>query len=85
MTTIYGDPYLNPILSGKQHGKNQTLVGIDNQDNTLIGDVDTITDHAKGGNDVLIGGNNTGSGVITNGLLGDANVMPASPMAETIF
>jgi len=38
-TTIYGDPLLNPTLSGKLHGKNQTLVGIDNQDNALVGDV----------------------------------------------
>jgi hypothetical protein len=49
--TIFGDPDLNPILSGNQHAKNQTLTGIDNQDNSLVGDVDTITDHAKGGND----------------------------------
>jgi hypothetical protein len=44
MSTIYGDPLLNPTLSGKQHAKNQTLTGIDNQNNSLVGDVDTITD-----------------------------------------
>ena len=37
MNTIYGDTLLGPTLSGKMHGKNQTLVGIDNQDNSLVG------------------------------------------------
>jgi hypothetical protein len=78
MSTIYGDPNFNPTLFGNQHAKNQILVGIDNQDNTIIGDVDTITDLAKGGNDSLTGGNNTSSGLIDNELIGDANFMSGS-------
>jgi hypothetical protein len=40
---------------------NQTLFGIDNQANTLIGDVDRITDQAQVGKDTLSGGNLSGS------------------------
>ena len=63
MSITYGDS--NSTLIGKQHGKNQILVESDNQDtlNTVIGDVDTITDHAKGGNDYLVAGNYMGSDV----------------------
>src|ERR1700704_155251 len=75
MSTNYGDLGFNPTLSGNQHAKNQTLAGIDNQDNTIIGDVVTIIDHAKGGNDSLTGGNYNGSDFIENDLFGDANVM----------
>jgi hypothetical protein len=85
MATIFGDPLLNPTLSGKLHAKNQTLVGIDNQDNIIVGDVDTITDHAKGGNDDLTGGNNTGTGFIFNGLNGDANTMSGFAQGATIL
>jgi hypothetical protein len=47
MSTIFGDPDLNPTLSGKQHAKNQTLTGTDNTpNNTLVGDVDAIIDQA---------------------------------------
>lgn len=70
MALIYGDPLLNPTLSGKEHAKNQTLVGIDNEGNLLIGDVDNIVDGAKGGNDVLIGGHITD--LDNNSLYGDA-------------
>jgi hypothetical protein len=72
MALIYGDPLLNPTLSGKLHAKNQTLVGTDNQNNFIIGDVDNIMHDAKGGNDVLIGGSNSSSTFVVNLLLGDA-------------
>src|SRR5262245_66629554 len=56
MAILFGDPNLNPTLSGEQHAKNQTLTGDDNlHNNALIGDVRDITDHATGGNDTLIG------------------------------
>jgi hypothetical protein len=73
MATIFGDT--SGSLTGTQKGKNQILVGIDNQDNTLVGDADTITDHAKGGNDTLIGGSNSDSGDVSNNLRGDAFTM----------
>ena len=66
----YGDPTLNPTLSGKQKAKNQTLTGINNSDNELFGDVDSITGQAKGGSDTLKGGSNSSTGVITNILYG---------------
>ncbi len=75
MITIFGDPLLNPTLSGTQHGKNQTLLGIDNQDNSFAGDVDLITGHAKGGDDHLTGGNNNDSGPVDNEISGDATNM----------
>src|SRR5262249_61893229 len=80
VSTIYGDPLLNPTLSGNQHAKNQTLTGVDDQVNVLVGDVETITDHAKGGNDHLTGGNLTsvGPSSIENILLGDADTMSGS-------
>src|SRR6266404_2272004 len=68
----YGDPTLNPTLQHHQHAHNQTLFGIDNQNNTLVGDVDYITDYATGGKDTLTGGNNSGSGNVFNSLSGDA-------------
>ena len=72
---VFGDPLLDPTLSGNQHAKNQTLTGIDNLNNELVGDVHTITDQARGGNDTLIGGNNTGAGLNFNQLIGDASTM----------
>jgi hypothetical protein len=51
----YGDPLLNPTLFGDKKAKNQALTGIDNQDNTLVGHVDSIIDFAKDGNDILTG------------------------------
>ncbi len=53
MATIYGDPSLLPAISGHQKAKAQILNGVDDQDNVLIGDVDLISDHAKGGSDEL--------------------------------
>ena len=81
MSTIFGDqsdPSIPETLSGKQHGKNQTLTGIDNEANTLVGDVDTITDKAKGGNDDLTGGNNSNVSFLSNTLAGDAITMSGS-------
>src|SRR5437899_2504294 len=81
MSTIYGDPLLNPLLSGTQHGKDQTLVGIDNQDNLIIGDVATILGNATGGNDVLSGGSGNSSNptdALQNDLYGGANDMSGS-------
>jgi hypothetical protein len=79
MAGITGDPLLNPTLSDHQHAKNQTLVGIDNESNLIIGDVDTITDDARGGNDVLIGGNGFN---VSNTLYGDALSITADHSTE---
>jgi hypothetical protein len=62
-------------LSGHQKGQSQTLVGTDNQDNTIFGDAYSLVGFASGGNDLLIGGNNTGGGDVTNTLYGDAYQM----------
>src|SRR5215475_11499609 len=81
MSTIFGDqsdPSIPETLSGKQHAKNQTLTGIDNESNFLVGDVDTITDNAKGGNDHLTGGNNSIVPLLINTLAGDAITMLGS-------
>jgi hypothetical protein len=81
MSIIFGDqsdPFIPETLSGKQRAKNQTLTGIDNEANTLVGDVDTITDKAKGGNDHLTGGNNSILPFLLNTLVGDANFMLGS-------
>ena len=67
---IYGDT--TATLSGKKIGKHQTLTGIDSQDNEIFGDAAFIIDNAKGGNDTLTGGDNSGSGEINNRLYGDA-------------
>ena len=66
MATAYGDPSLNPSLGGKQHAKNQKLKGSDDADNTIFGDVDTLTDHARGGNDTITGGNSAGTDQYSN-------------------
>src|SRR5262249_15481790 len=81
--TIFGDPTLPSPLTGKLHAKNQTLTGIDDQNNSLIGDVDTMTDQAKGGTDHLTGGNLTSFvssffDFIENQLVGDAITMSGS-------
>ena len=73
MATIFGDT--SGSLTGTQKGKDQILVGVDNQDNTLVGDANTITDHAKRASDTLIGGNNSGVDSIENDLFGDAFTM----------
>src|SRR5262249_37259923 len=75
MSAIFGDqsdPSIPETLSGKHHAKNQTLTGIDNEPNFLAGDVDTIKDNAKGGNDHLTGGNNSIGSFFENVLAGDA-------------
>jgi hypothetical protein len=56
----------------------QTLTGIDNIDNELVGDVLTMTGDAKGGNDILIGGNYDGNNFMFNELVGDAITMSGS-------
>lgn len=66
MATIFGDT--SGSLTGTQKGKVQILLGVDNQDNTLVGDADTITHHAKGGSDILTGGSNSGVDPIENDL-----------------
>ena len=48
-TTTYGYRFTF-YLSGHQKAKSQNLVGIDNQDNALTGDVVFIFDKAKGEN-----------------------------------
>ena len=53
----------------------QTLTGIDNTNNELVGDVHTMTDQAKAGNDTLIGGNYDGNNFMFNDLFGDALTM----------
>ena len=53
--------FFNTVFGGP---KTQTLTGIDNTNNELVGDVQTMTDQAKAGNDTLIGGNNTGAGAL---------------------
>jgi hypothetical protein len=77
MATLWGDVVgTTGALSGHQKGEAQTLIGTDNQDNTIFGDAYSIVDFARGGNDTLIGGNSTGTGVvITNQLYGDAYQM----------
>ena len=47
MATEHGD--FPGTLSGNQKGEDNDLNGIDNEDNTLIGDVDRIIEKAKGG------------------------------------
>ena len=54
----YGDPTLNPTLS-KGKAKDQTLTGIDSQTNTIVGDVNYITNKGSGGKDKLTGGDDT--------------------------
>src|SRR5262245_645618 len=81
MATLFGDT--SGSLSGTQKGKHQDLVGTDNESNFLVGDAgESITDHARGGNDTLTGGNNSGDGgnnggpgAVVNTLYGDANTM----------
>src|SRR5262245_64192572 len=78
MSIIFGDqsdPSIPETLSGKQRGKNQTLTGSDDEANGLVGDVDTIKDNAKGGNDHLTGGNNSIVSFLFNSLAGDAITM----------
>ena len=62
----YGDPTLNPTLS-KGKAKDQTLTGIDSQTNTIVGDVNYITNKGSGGKDKLTGGDDA-----SNFLFGDA-------------
>src|SRR5262245_26823337 len=76
MATLWGDiTGTNGALSGHQKGRSQVLVGTDNQPNTIFGDAYSIIDFASGGNDTLVGGNNTGTGSILNQLYGDAYQM----------
>lgn len=77
MTTIlFGDSKKNPALKGGQKGKDQELIGMDNNSiNILIGDTESMYDRSEGGNDTLIGGNNNDGGLLINGLSGDAGLM----------
>ena len=68
MATEYGD--FTGFLSGNQKGEDNTLNGIDNESNTLIGDVDDM-DEAQGGDDELTGGDNSGGGTVFNELSDD--------------
>ena len=75
----YGDPTLNPTLS-KGKAKDQTLTGIDSQTNTIVGDVNYITNKGSGGKDKLTGGDDA-----SNFLFGDAQFdMHDSAKGETI-
>src|SRR5262249_48888263 len=69
-------PPLPLNLTDHVHAKSQTLIGIDDQDNTIVGDVNTMTDQTVGGNDALTGGNSTGAGttIVFNDLIGDAEL-----------
>ena len=61
-----GYPTLNPTLA-KGKAKDQTLTGIDSQTNTIVGDVNYITNKGSGGKDKLTGGDDA-----SNFLFGDA-------------
>jgi hypothetical protein len=82
MATLFGDT--SGTLSGKQKGKHQVLIGTDDEDNLLFGDAGvSIIDSAKGGNDTLTGGDNSGSGTASNALFGDAQIMSGSARGGT--
>jgi hypothetical protein len=73
-----GKPFLAGIgsLTGKQVGLNQTLIGSDNEINQIYGDAaGYITDNARGGDDILVGGNLTDQGFGINILAGDAGLL----------
>ena len=42
-------------LTDHQHGTNDTLIGVDNADNTLFGDAFAMYDKSHGGDDALTG------------------------------
>jgi len=77
MAIKFGDT--SGTLSEHTKAHNQTLNGDDNQSNELYGDSHALTDHAKGGDDTLIGGNNSTSNnevyKQTNSLYGDSYSM----------
>ena len=74
-TLLFGDSDKNPALTGNKKGKNQTLLGTDNDSiNIILGDVGFMFDSSKGGHDTLQGGNNS-AGRLINALIGDAAVM----------
>ncbi|MGG7055970.1 hypothetical protein [Nitrosomonas sp. ANs5] len=76
ITTQFGDSDKYPALTGHQKSKNQILNGMDNGFiNLLIGDVAFMRNHSKGGNDTLLGGNNSDGGILVNGLIGDSGLM----------
>lgn len=57
---LFGDAFIGP------HGGNDTL----SDTAAAVGDADTMSDHARGGDDILIGGNDR-----ADALVGDANRM----------
>ena len=53
-------------------GGDDTFTGGVNSTNTFFGDAGVMSGSAHGGNDILTGGNNSGSGQLNNSLYGDA-------------
>ena len=80
VSIFYGDAGGN--MSGHAHGGDDVAVLLDIVDiagfgsqsvkEEANGDALTMSDHAVGGNDILTGGNNSGSGFVLNSLAGDA-------------
>ena len=68
-------PLSSKTLHGKAVGTNDTVTGLDDQDNTLYGDAFGMTGQTRGGNDVMVGGAGPG---IFNRLYGDAHTMTKS-------
>ena len=76
MTTILiGDLSGGFSLLRNKSGKNQTLIGTDNDSiNIIFGDAVFMYDRSNGGHDTLQGGDNS-SGNLINDLVGDAAEM----------
>jgi hypothetical protein len=74
MATLYGDTLGS--LTNKQRGASQTLLGVADENNAIYGDAGmAITDSARGGGDILAGGDNTSTLSFSNDLFGDANTI----------
>jgi len=71
MAVFWGDT--PGSLAGKQQGGSQTVSGNDDEQNTLWGDAGfQITDNARGGDDILVGGTVHAGGTFNNFLFGDS-------------
>jgi hypothetical protein len=76
MATLFGDSAGS--LTNRQKDRHQVRVGTDNQEKIPVGDADNVSDHAKGGNDALIGGINSQCGTVSDDPRGDALTVSGS-------
>ena len=86
MAILYGDT--DTFLQGKQHGLDNDLHGVNNENDTIYGDAGSaLHNFAIGGNDKLYGGSSDTGVNVSNVLYGDAYRMfeAANGGNDTLF